>query len=210
MLRPLRATAVATLLALGMVSSAFAQTPAQAPAQPTPPVETDPPPPPTPQPPAAKPSTEPFGEEITLAAKTIVYLKGSGTWDNAFETLIDAFKSVYAFIDKQGLKRAGHSMTIYTSADDTGFQFQAAVPIAEEPKERPRGDIEVGQSPSGRALKFVHHGSYDSMDSTYEAITNHLDEKRLEAQDTFVEEYETDPVTTAEDKLVVNVYVPVK
>ena len=58
MLRPLRATAVATLLALGLVSSAFAQTPAQAPAQPTPPVETDPPPPPTPQPPAAKPSTE--------------------------------------------------------------------------------------------------------------------------------------------------------
>ena len=75
---------------------------------------------------------------------------------------------------------------------------------------RARGDIEVGQSPSGRALKFVHRGSYDSMDSTYEAITNHLDEKRLEAQDTFVEEYETDPVTTAEDKLVVNVYVPVK
>ena len=48
------------------------------------------------------------------------------------------------------------------------------------------------------------------MDSTYEAITNHLDEKRLEAQDLFVEEYETDPVTTPEDKLVVNVYVPVK
>jgi hypothetical protein len=48
------------------------------------------------------------------------------------------------------------------------------------------------------------------MDSTYEAITNHLDDKRLEAQDTFVEEYETDPVTTPEDKLVVIVYVPVK
>ena len=48
------------------------------------------------------------------------------------------------------------------------------------------------------------------MDGTYEAITNYLDEKRLEAQDIFVEEYETDPVTTPEDKLVVTVYVPVK
>jgi effector-binding domain-containing protein len=137
-------------------------------------------------------------------------MKGSGNWDNAYETLIDAFKSVYAFIDKQGLKRAGPSMTIYTSADDTGFQFQAAVPIEQAPSDPPKGDIEVGKSPAGRALKFVHRGSYDSMDSTYEAITNHLDEKRLEAQEIFVEEYQTDPVATPEDKLVVFIFVPVK
>ena len=68
----------------------------------------------------------------------------------------------------------------------------------------------VGQSPAGKALKFVHRGSYDSMDNTYEAITNHLDAKRLEAQDVFVEEYETDLVTTPEGKLVVYVYVPIK
>jgi effector-binding domain-containing protein len=206
---PLRAFAVAAVLALVLTPSAFAQAPA--PAQPMPPVQADPPPPPpTPQPPAAKPEHDPFGEEIVLTAKPIIYLKGSGTWDSAFETLIDAFKSIYAFLDKQGIKRAGPSMTIYTSADDTGFEFQAAVPIAEAPKDPPRGDVELGQSPAGRALKFVHRGSYDSMDTTYEAITNHLDEKRLEAQDTFVEEYETDPVTTPEDKLVVNVYVPIR
>ncbi len=48
------------------------------------------------------------------------------------------------------------------------------------------------------------------MDSTYEAITNHLDEKRLEARDLFVEYYVTDPLTTPEDSLVIEVYVPVK
>ena len=55
-------------------------------------------------------------------------------------------------------------MTIYTAADDTGFQFQAAVPVAEEPKDPPKGDIAVGKSPAGKALKFVHRGSYDAMD----------------------------------------------
>jgi effector-binding domain-containing protein len=84
------------------------------------------------------------------------------------------------------------------------------VPIAEAPQDPPKGDIAIGQSPGGKALKFVHRGSYDSMDSTYEAITNHLDEKRLEAADSFIEEYETDPVTTPEDKFVVTVYVPLK
>jgi len=201
----LPAIAAAAVLAFGLASPAVAQAPA--PAQPMPQVQ-DPPPPPL-QPPA-KPNDDPFGEEVTLTAKSIVFFKGNGTWDNAYETLIDAFKSVYTFLEKQGIKHAGPAMTIYTSADDTGFQFQAAVPIAEEPKDPPKGDIEVGKSPGGRALKFVHRGSYDSMDSTYEAITNYLDEKRLEAQDLFVEEYQTDPVTTPEENLVVNVYVPVK
>ena len=66
------------------------------------------------------------------------------------------------------------------------------------------------KSPEGKALKFVHRGSYDNMDNTYEAITNHLDDKRLEAKDLFIEEYVTDPLKTAEDKLVINVFVPLK
>ena len=66
------------------------------------------------------------------------------------------------------------------------------------------------KSPEGKALKFVHRGSYDNMDNTYEAITNHLDDKKLEAKDTFIEEYMTDPLKTAEDKLVINVYVQLK
>ena len=188
--------------------------PSPAPAQPAPPATAQPAPatpaPGAPAPSAPAQSAEVFGEEFTLTSKTIVFLKGNGTWDTAFETLLDAFKSLYAFIDKQGIQRAGPSMTIYTQADDTGFSFQAAVPIAEAPKDKPAGDIAVGESPSGRAYKFVHRGSYDSMDNTYEAITNFLDERRLEARDLFVEEYVTDPVTSPEDKLVVNVYVPVK
>jgi effector-binding domain-containing protein len=218
MMRPLRAVAIAGLLAFGTAAAVvgslcgevFAQAAPQPPAPP--PAQADPPPPPPAPPPAASQRApgDPFGEETTLSERTIVYLKGSGTWDTAYETLIDAFKSVYAFVEKQGLKRAGHSMTIYTSAGDTGFEFQAAVPIEQAPSELPRGDIEVGKTPAGRALKFSHRGSYDSMDATYEAITNHLDEKRLEAHDLFIEEYETDPVTTPEDKLVVNVLVPLR
>ena len=101
-------------------------------------------------------------------------------------------------------------MTIYTSTDDTGFEFQAGIPVAEAPKGPLPDGLMVGSSPDGRALKFIHRGSYDAMDSTYEAITNHLDEKKLEAKDSFIEEYVTDPLKTAEDKLVINVYVPLK
>ena len=76
-----------------------------------------------------------FGEDTTLTAQPIVYLKGTGTWDKAFETITGAFKKVKAYVDKEGLKADGLNMTIFTSTDDTGFQYQAAVPVAELPEE---------------------------------------------------------------------------
>jgi len=170
-----------------------------------------------PMPPITGPATpqplqpgDAFGEEVTMPERTIVYLQGHSNWDAAFETIVDAFKSLHEYLDKQGTKPSGPAMTIYTETTDTGFNFRAAFPVAETPKEAPKGDTAVGPSPSGKALKFVHRGSYDAMDSTYEAITNYLDAKQLEAKDLFIEEYVTDPLTAKADNLVVNVLVPVQ
>jgi effector-binding domain-containing protein len=161
-------------------------------------------------PPAANVQTaDPFGQEIKLEAKKVVVAKGSANWDAAFDTLVDSLKALTALLDKQGIKPSGNSMIVYTSTDDTGFTYLAEIPVDQEPKNLPKA-MSMGQSPEGRALRFVHRGSYDNMDNTYEAITNHLDEKKLEAKDTFIEEYLTDPIKTAEDKLVINVYVPLK
>jgi effector-binding domain-containing protein len=162
-------------------------------------------------PPAAPPvqTADPFGLEMTLEPKKVLIAKGSANWDSAFDTLVDSFKALSALLDKQGIKPNGNPMIVYTSTDDTGFTYLAEIPVDQEPKNLPK-DMSIGKSPEGKALKFVHRGSYDNMDNTYEAITNHLDDKRLEAKDTFIEEYLTDPLKTAEDKLVINVYVPLK
>jgi len=164
------------------------------------------------QPPAAAPpvqTADPFGEPITLPSRKVVIAKGNANWDSAFDTLIESFKALTALLDKQGIKPSGNLMIVYTSTDDTGFTFMAEVPVDQEPKNLAK-NMSMGQAPEGKALKFVHRGSYDNMDNTYEAITNHLDDKKLEAKDTFIEEYITDPVKTAEDKLIINVYVPLK
>jgi len=182
-------------------SGAFAQpAPSPAPATPAP----------APAAPATPDAKEPFAQEVTLTAKPIVYLKGTATWDTAFDTLVDSFKQVYTFLERQGVKPAGPAMTIYTASDDTGFEFQAAVPLAEPLKDPPQGDLTTGTSPEGKAYKFVHRGSYDTLDGTYDAITHYLDENKLEARDLYIEQYATDLLTTAEDKLVIEVLVPIK
>ena len=165
---------------------------------------------------AAPPATstiapnDPFGEQVTMPELTIVYYAGSGQWDNAYETIVSAFKTVNGALAKVGVKPAGAPMTIYTATDDTGFKFQAAVPVKDAPNLPAESEIKVGKSPTGPALKFVHRGSYDAMDTTYEAITDHLEEKKLEAKELFVEQYMKDPVTTPDDELVIEIYVPLK
>jgi effector-binding domain-containing protein len=184
-------------------------------ATPTPAAGASPSPSPTAPPPAAAATpapvqtADPFGLETTLEPKKVVMIKGTANWDSAFDTLVDAFKALNTLLDKQGIKHAGNSMIVYTSTDDTGFTFLAEIPVDQDPKNLTK-DMSIGKSPEGKALKFVHRGSYDNMDNTYEAITNHLDDKKLEAKDTFIEEYLTDPLKTAEDKLVINVFVPLK
>jgi len=102
-------------------------------------------------------SIDPFGQEVNLTAKTIVYVAGSGTWDKAYDTLVEAFKKLDAYLDGAGLKASGPAMTIYTSTDDTGFDFKAAIPVAEAPKSPPGKEIAVGQSPDG---KMLYYSSY--------------------------------------------------
>ncbi|MET0278072.1 MAG: GyrI-like domain-containing protein [Pseudorhodoplanes sp.] len=151
-----------------------------------------------------------FGVEITLPEKTIVYLSGNGTWDSAYETLVEALRTVYDYVEKRGLKPDGDSMMIYTGADDTGFEYKAAVPVMGPFDNPPKGDLTVGASPTGKAYKFVHRGAYDGMENLYEAITNFLDEKNIQPGDFFIERYVTDPRNTPEDELVIEVIFPVK
>jgi len=194
----LGAMAAVLAIALTLAPAALAPALAQTSAAPVPPPDQ-----------TAQPG-DAFGEGTTLPVKTIVFIKGNGNWDKAFETISGAFRKLKIYVDKEGLKTDGLPMTIFTATDDTGFTYQAAIPIAAAPKSPPHGEIALGQSPNGQALKFVHRGSYDALDNTYEAITNYLDDKRIEAQDLFIEEYVTDPTTADATKLVVNVYVLVK
>lgn len=153
------------------------------------------------------PRTEVFGEQGTLRSRPILVLEGTAQWDSAFETLRAAFKRLNEAMKASGAAADGPPLTIYVSTDDRGFDFRAAQPVQKLPEGALPKDILTGGSPAGAMIRFTHKGSYDNMDSTYEAVTNWLDGRRIEAQDNFVEEYVTDPLSTPEDQLQINIYV---
>ncbi|ALK07848.1 GyrI-like domain-containing protein [Blastochloris viridis] len=156
---------------------------------------------------ATKPD-DPFGEEVSYAERPLLSIKGGTGWENGFETLQKAFKAVNAALAARNLTPAGPPTVVYLRADDAGFDFEAGVPLAEAPP--PSAVAEepsVRPSPAGRALRFTHRGSFDTLDGTYETMTNFLDQKRVDVRDLYVEEYLTDPISTPETELRVLIYV---
>ena len=152
------------------------------------------------------------GQIVDVPARPVLVLKGQAKWDDAAKTLTNSLAKVTAAATKAGLAPNGRPLTVFTDTDDNGFHYEAMLPIAKAPEGKVKlaDAVEVGASPAGKALKFEHRGSYDEIDATYEAITAYLDEKGLDTNNVFIEEYLTN-LSDAEDANVdVDIYVFVK
>jgi effector-binding domain-containing protein len=185
--------------ALMLASPALAQTPA------------------TPDAPAAAKPGQPFGQEVTLPQRTVVYVTGRADVDNLYASLTGALKQLRAALDKEGIAPTGPAMARYRDGGENGFQLEAAYPVAQTPKSLPEG-VEAGEVPGGKALDFVHRGSFNKVEDTYAAIDDffrarakppNAEEEQDALADAF-EEYTTDPLTTDPEHVEMHIYVPVK
>ena len=153
---------------------------------------------------------DPFGEEVTFPARTVLFRSGEAGWEEGWPKLVEAFRDLRAAADKLNLNVTGPGLVIYRGTSDDGFKFEAALPVEGAPSSPPADEFALGPGPTGKALKFVHRGSFDTLDSSYESILNYIDTQKLSAADLAIEEYTTDPVTTKPEDLVINIYMPLK
>ncbi|MBK9081196.1 MAG: GyrI-like domain-containing protein [Rhizobiales bacterium] len=158
------------------------------------------------------PAPESAMQLIDVPARPAAILPGRSSWDEGYPALLASFSKLATEIEKAGLKPAGRPFAVFLETDDAGFRFEAMVPVLDIPagKDKLTTDIRLGKSPAGKAYKFQHRSAYDDIDSTYEAITAYLDEKGLEAQNLFIEEYLTTPKDSDDTSLEVDIYVFVK
>jgi effector-binding domain-containing protein len=154
------------------------------------------------------PSDPSTPDELTIAPRAEAFVVGEANWDDALTTIRDAQKKVKAALDTAGVKISGRPLTRFVKTADDKFSYEVGYPILEPTGQPPLPpEIKLGTTPSGSAIRFIHHGSYDDIDGTYEAITVDLDAKGIEVNDAFLEEYINEVSDPADPDLEVYIYV---
>jgi effector-binding domain-containing protein len=152
------------------------------------------------------------GETVDLPARPFAYIEGKADRDEIYSAILGSLALVKRNMDKAGLPPAGRPIAVFVESDDTGFKYHAGYPLASAPEGKTSlsDAVKIGETPSGKAMRFEHQGAYSDIDATYDAITAYLDEKGIDAQDSFVEEYANDVKDPDDPTLQVNIYVLLK
>jgi effector-binding domain-containing protein len=152
------------------------------------------------------------GEAVDLPARPFAYIEGKADKDEIYSAILNSLSSVKRDMDKANITPVGRPLAIFVESDDSGFKYHAGYPLAAAPegKSRLSDSVKIAQTPSGKAMRFEHQGAYGDIDATYDAITAYLDDKGIDAQDTFIEEYANDVKDPDDPTLQVNIYVLLK
>jgi effector-binding domain-containing protein len=149
-----------------------------------------------------------FADDVTLEGKPALVRAGKTTWDDLYGAFRGAIAELKAVAAREGAEITGPPMVRFVSSSDDAVDFEAILPVKDAAKPaNAYAPAAPGTTPAGKALRFVHHGGYDTMEQTYDEIANHLDERNIVAEDAFVEEYVRDPDTTPETAMAIFIYV---
>jgi effector-binding domain-containing protein len=122
----------------------------------------------------------------------------------------EAFQKLGAFIGSNGIAVAGPPVSVYHDyAADGSMTVDTGFPVAAPALAKAQGEIKAGQTPSGKALRFIHRGPYDGMRATYDRITAYFEQERLPMAPVCWEVYVTDPDRTAPEELVTEIFMQV-
>lgn len=152
-------------------------------------------------------------ESVTVEPITVAFVSGSSAKEpQAIGAAIGgAYASVQKFMTVQRLKQAAPPITINTRWDDTGYGFDAAIPVDQAPAAMPAASpVKIKQTYGGKALKVVHRGAYHNMEKTYEKLFAYAAAHGYEAAGPSWDQYVTDPGKTAEADLITHIYLPVR
>ena len=97
-------------------------------------------------------------------------------------------------------------MAITRTLENGVLEYDAAIPVDFIPVSL-SGNVRVGQSPSGPAIRAVHRGPYEQMAPTYEKLSAYLSAHGYTAGHVSWEHYLSDPAVTAPQDMETHVYI---
>ena len=150
-------------------------------------------------------------EVLEVAPQTMLFIPSisSQAPGDIAMALADAYREITSFIARHELRMSAQPMAISRAWDESGYSFDAAIPV-ESAEVLPEGNVQIGQSPSGRVLRVIHRGAYDQMMPTYEKISAYMGAHGIEDAGVSWEQYISDPGNTRTEDLITHIYFLLK
>lgn len=153
-------------------------------------------------------------EAASVQPVLVAYLPASSAKDDAAiaEAIGKAFGEVGAFMKAQRLTQAGAPLTIDTGTSDTGYLFDAAIPINGRPARPvpPDSRVQLKQTYGGKVLKVALRGPYSQIPSTYDKIAAYIAAHGIETNGNPWDEFANDPMSVKESEILTNICFPIK
>jgi effector-binding domain-containing protein len=151
-------------------------------------------------------------ETIEAETRPMLYVTRSASMNpqDIAAIMADAFGAMGSFLGRSGVTPAGPPLAVYHDWDEAAGTMKIDVGFAVAPCDTTKatGDVHAGQTPSGKALKAVHHGPYPKLRDTYGALEAHMKTAGIAMPAFAWEVYLSDPDTTPAEDLLTEIYMP--
>ena len=146
--------------------------------------------------------------QLNVAAQDILFVTTSSSQDpeDIASAIAVAYAEISEFMSAGGIHMAGQPMAITRAWEAGSYQFDAAIPVDIVPV-RLSGNLQAGLSPSGPAVRAIHHGTFDQMMPTYEKLAAYMSAHGLNHGSVSWEHYITDPADTGIDNMITHIYI---
>ena len=147
-------------------------------------------------------------ERVYVDAQNVLFITSTSSQDPAgiAVAMAESYAEISEHMNQAGVSMSGQPMAITRIREEGGYRFDAAIPVEFTPSNL-RGNIQSGQSPSGPAVRALHHGGYDQMMPTYSKLAAYMSAHGLKQGQVSWEHYITDPGSTEPADMITYVYV---
>jgi effector-binding domain-containing protein len=145
---------------------------------------------------------------LHVAAQDILFVSTSSSDEPAeiATAMASAYEEIGEFMNEAGISMQGQPMAITRLREEGIYQFDAAIPVDVLPVEV-QGQVRAGKSPSGDAVRAIHHGDVSHMMPSYEKLTAYMSAHGLSHGGVSWEHYISDPRVTETQNLVTHIYI---
>lgn len=156
------------------------------------------------------PATDFSGLEVEMVnaeSMDILYVAAQSSMEpgDIAASLATAYQEITAFMAVNNIDLLAQPMAITRAWDEKAYEFDAAIPVAPTQAE-PSGNVRLGKSPSGPAVRVVHKGSYDRMTPSYEKLAAYMAAHGLKEGKVSWEHYISDPGQTVAEERITHIY----